>query len=109
MSYTPKFDTKTSTSKFLTNSPAEADRESLPVTIAQPMVDAARGAFVIKCSDRDNSGRNRVRTCLYHRLPSEAAIKALEKKLQSAFDKGTPVTFVAAGGNSPDVWFYNVK
>jgi len=35
-------------------------------------------------------------------------LKQLTSDLQAAYNTGTEVVFVAAGGNDPNVWFYNV-
>lgn len=100
MSYTPSF--KTNKAAFISNNPTEADRVSLPVVISDLKVDAVRGAILVRCSDQ------RTRTCLYSRLTNEKMIKSLEKSLQNAYDKGTPLQFVAAGGNDTNQWFYKV-
>jgi hypothetical protein len=43
-----------------------------------------------------------------NRLTDDKFAEKMCKDLQKAYDKGTEVQFVAAGGNDPQVWFYNV-
>lgn len=109
MAYIPTFTTKTKTAAFLTNNPATPDVVSLPVVITDITVDEARGAILVKCSDRNEQGTYRVRTCLYGRLNSEKMVRSLQKLLQAAYDQQVPIQFVAAGGNSADKWFYTIK
>lgn len=49
------------------------------------------------------------RKCKVDRLPSLAEGRALWKKLQRVGKTQELVSFVAAGGFSPDVWFYDVQ
>jgi hypothetical protein len=35
-------------------------------------------------------------------------VQALTKRLQKAYDAQTKISFVAAGGNDPNVWFYTI-
>lgn len=51
----------------------------------------------------------RKRQCRIDRLASDDMVKKLTRVLQVAFDNKTPVRFIAAGGASANVWFYNIK
>ena len=49
------------------------------------------------------------RKCKVDRLPTIEQGRQLFRTLQKAGTAKKPVQFVAAGGYSPDVWFYTVK
>lgn len=90
------------TVKFSTNNPLGEDRKSLPVTIIDLDFNDITRSIEVTCSD------NRKRQCRIDRIVNEADLKALNKRLQTAYDKETRVSFVAAGGNDPNVWFYTI-
>jgi hypothetical protein len=88
--------------KFSTNNPAGEDRKSLAVTIVELTFNEVTRSIEVVGSD------NRKRQCRIDRIMNEADLKALTKRLQTAYDKQTRIAFVAAGGNDPNVWFYTV-
>ena len=88
-------------SVFSTMNPLQPDRTSVPVIITFPEYNEDSNTFIISCSD------NRKRRCQLNRL-AEGYAEKLFDKLQKAYDKGMVVNFVAAGGNDPDVWFYDI-
>lgn len=88
--------------KFSTNNPLGEDRKSLPVTIVELSFNEVTRSIEATGSD------NRKRQCRIDRITNEADLKALTKHLQKAYDAQTKVSFVAAGGNDPQVWFYTV-
>jgi hypothetical protein len=49
------------------------------------------------------------RKCKVDRLPSLDDARALWTKLQEVGKAGKEIQFVAAGGYSPDSWFYTIK
>jgi hypothetical protein len=49
------------------------------------------------------------RKCKIDRLPSIDDARALMRRLKKLGTEKKPVQFVAAGGFSPNVWFYTVK
>lgn len=98
--FTFKFKTEQQ-SVFSTMNPLQADRTSVPVIITLPEYNETSNTFIISCSD------NRKRRCQLNRLADGYAEK-LFAKIQKAYDKGIEVHFVAAGGNDPDVWFYDI-
>lgn len=88
-------------SVFSTMNPLQADRISVPVIITLPEYNETSNTFIISCSD------NRKRRCQLNRLADGYAEK-LFAKIQKAYDKCLEVQFLAAGGNDPDVWFYDI-
>lgn len=80
-----------------------ADRVSQP-TIMQSMVfmESTREIRVF-CTDGN------VRKCKVDRLPTLEDGRKLWTKLQRIGKAGKEVSFVAAGGFSPDVWFYDIR
>jgi hypothetical protein len=88
--------------KFSTNNPLGEDRKSLPVTIVQLSFNEITRSIEAIGSD------NRKRQCRIDRITNEADLKALTKRLQTVYDKETRISFVAAGGNDPNVWFYTI-
>jgi hypothetical protein len=79
-----------------------ADRYSEPVNITAMHFDTSRRAIQVFCSD----GKTRV--CLIDRLSSVEVGRGLWKQLSEKGNNNEQVTFVAAGGFSPDRWFYTV-
>ena len=104
MAYTPSFSApKTIKMAFVTNNPTGQDNESQPVQINELRFNETTRSIEAVCSDR------RIRQCRIDRFPSDAPVKALEKALKKALDSRQLVTFIAAGANNPDTWFYNIK
>lgn len=87
---------------FSTNNPMGEDRKSLPVTIAELTFNEKTRSIEATGSD------NRKRQCRIDRLTDQKAVEALTKRLQKAYDAQTKISFVAAGGNDPNVWFYAI-
>lgn len=87
---------------FSTNNPLGEDRKSLPVTIVELSFNEVTRSIEATGSD------NRKRQARIDRFNSDADVKSLTKRLQSAYDKGAKVCFIAAGGNDCNVWFYNI-
>jgi len=87
---------------FSTNNPFGEDRKSLPVTIVELNFNENTRSIQATGSDM------RMRQCRIDRLTDQKMVVALTKQLQSAYDNGTKVCFVAAGANDPNVWFYTV-
>jgi hypothetical protein len=101
--FTPAFKVSAKAAvKFSTNNPMGEDRKSLPVTIVEVLFNETTRSIEVTGSD------SRKRQCRIDRITNEADLKALTKRLQTAYDKETRISFVAAGGNDPNVWFYNV-
>jgi hypothetical protein len=88
--------------KFSTNNPLGEDRKSLPVTIVELTFNETTRSIEVVGSD------SRKRQCRIDRITNEADLKALTKRLQTVYDKQTRISFVAAGGNDPNVWFYTI-
>jgi hypothetical protein len=104
MAYTPTFSVpKTLNVAFSTNNPRGEDRMSDPVMIENLSFNETTRSIEVLCSDR------RVRQCRVDRFKDDAKVKAISKNLQTAFNKRILVQFVAAGGNDPQVWFYDIK
>ncbi len=102
-SFVPVFKVATkATVAFSTYNPLSEDRKSLPVQITELVFNEKTRSIQVTCSD------NKLRQCRIDRLVDDAAVKSLSKRLQSAYDKGANVCFLAAGGFSPEVWFYNI-
>jgi hypothetical protein len=87
---------------FMTNNPLDTDRMSKPVVIIGLEYFEDTNTVVANCSD------SRKRRCQLNRLTDDKFAEKMCKDLQKAYDKGTEVQFVAAGGNDPQVWFYNI-
>jgi hypothetical protein len=103
MAYTPVFKVAAKANvAFSTNNPFGEDRKSLPVTIVELSFNETTRSIEVVGSD------NRKRQARIDRFNSDADVKSLTKRLQSAYDKGAKVQFIAAGGNDPSVWFYNI-
>jgi hypothetical protein len=103
MTFTPTFKVASKINvAFSTYNPASEDRKSLPVQIVELAFNERTRSIEVTGSD------NRKRQARVDRFANEADLKSLTKRLQSAYDKGTNVSFIAAGGFSPDVWFYNI-
>lgn len=102
-SFTPSFKsiTKVATA-FTTNNPTMEDNQSGIVTIVELSFNEITRSIEATGSD------NRKRQCRVDRLADDKMVKALTKKLQEVLDNATPVRFLAAGGASANVWFYNV-
>lgn len=80
------------------------DRISDPVTLEAMHYDQATSSIKVFCSDGN------LRECRVQRLADrEVGGRALWAKLQAAGKNKTPVQFIAAGGFSPDKWFYAVE
>lgn len=104
MSFTPSFKTiARATTVFSTNNPFGEDRTSLPVTIVDLNFNEVTRSIEVTCSDK------RKRQCRIDRLNSDKLVKSLTNALQKAYSNQTPVQFIAAGGNDPQVWFYTIK
>lgn len=88
--------------KFSTNNPGGRDRESVPVFITDLTFNDETRTIEAQCSD------NRKRQCRIDRFMNDKLLQQLVGDLQSAYDNETEVVFVAAGGNDPNVWFYNI-
>ena len=80
-----------------------ADKVSSPVTILALHFDEKARQIRVFGSD------GLTRKCNVDRLPDTKAAKALWVNLQKIGKAQTEISFVAAGGYSPDVWFYTVK
>jgi hypothetical protein len=52
---------------------------------------------------------SRIHRCKVDRLPSTEAARALWKKLVEAQKKEQEIRFLAAGGNNPELWFYDIE
>lgn len=101
--FTPKF---TSINKidviFSTNNPLGEDRISQSVVITELSFNEQTRTIEATGSDR------RKRQCRIDRIVDTEVLKQLTKDLQKAYDNEDSVQFVAAGGNDPNVWFYNI-
>ena len=80
-----------------------ADRHSKAVTMMACHYDDKSKSIRVFCSD------GYTRQCNIDRLPSIEVGRALWKTLQEYGKNGLSVQFVAAGGFSPDRWFYDVQ
>jgi hypothetical protein len=49
-----------------------------------------------------------VRVCKIDRLPSVEVARGLWKRLRTAMDNGEIISFQAAGGFSPNRWFFDI-
>ena len=79
------------------------DRVSAKVTLQAMHFDEKSKSIKVFCSD------GQLRECRVERLPSMETGRQLWRKLQEIGKNGTEVAFVAAGGFSPDKWFYTVE
>lgn len=100
--FVPSFKAKKINVAFSTNNPLGTDRKSLPVTIVEPRFNEFTRSIEIDCSDR------KTRQCRIDRFTNEKDLKSLQDRIQKAYDSSAPVVFVAAGGNDPNVYFYNI-
>jgi len=78
------------------------DRVSKAVTIEAMHFDDTTKSIKVFCSDGN------LRECRVRRLPSIEHGRALWRKLQEIGKSKQAVSFKAAGGFSPDKWFYSV-
>jgi hypothetical protein len=76
------------------------DRVSAAVTIEAMHFDDASKSIKVFCSDGN------LRECRVNRLPSLEHGRALWRQLQAAGAAKKEINFKAAGGFSPDKWFY---
>jgi beta-lactamase class A len=101
--FTPKF---TSINKidviFSTNNPLGEDRFSNPVKIKELTFNETTRSIEATGSDGYK------RQCRIDRITHTETLKQLTKDLQKCYDNETLVRFIAAGGNDPKVWFYNI-
>jgi len=79
------------------------DRVSHKVLVEAMHFDQASKSIKVFCSDGN------LRECRVERLESAEAGRALWRQLQSVGSKKQEVSFKAAGGFSPDKWFYTVE
>jgi len=79
------------------------DRVSAPVTIEAMHFDDATKSIKVFCSDGN------LRECRVQRLPSLEQGRVLWKQLQEFGKSQQAVRFTAAGGFSPDKWFYTAE
>ena len=85
--------------KFDTKRPNVADKVSKAVTILAVSANEETREILVFCSD------NKTRRCKVDRLAGEPS--ELWKRLKEASKTETEVRFRAAGGFSPDTWFYD--
>jgi len=88
---------------FSTNNPLGEDRLSAPVKIKDLEFNELTRSIEATGSDGYK------RQCRIDRITHTETLKALTKDLQKAYDDETLVRFIAAGGNDPKVWFYNIE
>jgi hypothetical protein len=86
-----------------TTSRRGADRKSQPVLMMDARFDETTQSINVYCAD------GKLRSCRLDRLPSLEAGRALWASIQKAGKAKKPVTFVAAGGFTPDRWFYAIE
>jgi len=79
------------------------DRMSKAVTIEAMHFDDSTKSIKVFCSDGN------LRECRTARLPDLEVGRQLWRKLQKVGKEKQEVSFVAAGGFSPDKWFYAVE
>lgn len=79
-----------------------ADRMSDAVTMLDARYEEETQTIKIFCTD------GKLRECRVERLPSKDHAKALWKSIQQHGKAKTEVRFVAAGGFTPDRWFYQI-
>ncbi len=80
-----------------------ADRKSEPTLMMDARFDETTQSINVYCAD------GKLRTCRLDRLPDLEAGRALWAAIQKAGKAKKPVTFVAAGGFTPDRWFYTIE
>jgi len=80
-----------------------ADRKSEPTLMLDARYDEETLSINVYCAD------GKLRTCRLDRLPDLEACRNLWMAIQKAGKAKKPVTFVAAGGFSPDRWFYTIE
>jgi hypothetical protein len=90
-------------SVFSTMNPTQADRISNPVFIVNLEYNQATNTIIAEGSD------NRKRRCQLNRITADGYAEKLCNALQRAYDYQFEVQFIAAGGNDPGVWFYNIQ
>jgi len=100
--FVPKFRT-TSPTVFSTMNPTQADRVSNPVFIINLEYREDTNTIIAEGSD------NRKRRCQLNRINIDGYAEKLCNALQRAYDYQFEVQFIAAGGNDPGVWFYNIQ
>jgi len=79
-----------------------ADRKSIVTTIKAMHFDQETRSIKVFCAD------GFTRECKVDRLASLEAGRALWEQMSKACKEETAMQFVAAGGFSPDKWFYTV-
>ena len=92
-----------STNVFVTRSPLEDDRLSGEVRINFLEYDEPTRTIVAIGTD------GRKRQCRIDNFENTEVLRELTRKLQLAYDENQLVQFIAAGGNSPDIWFYDIR
>ena len=92
-----------STVKAFNTSRTGKDRVSAPVKIEAMHYDEATKSIKVFCSDGN------LRECRVARLPTVEHGRALWRKLAKMGRDKQEVNFIAAGGFSPDKWFYNAE
>jgi len=101
--FTPKFTSLTKVDVlFSTNNPLGEDRISQAVVLKELTFNETTRSIEATGSD------NRKRQCRIDRITDTEMLKTLTRDLQKAYDNGEVIQFVAAGGNDPNVWFYNI-
>jgi len=101
--FTPKFTSLTKVDViFSTNNPLGEDRVSQTVTLIE--LDYNETTRTIEATGSDK----RKRQCRIDRFMNDQLLRDLVDSLQNAYDNELEVVFVAAGGNDPNVWFYNI-
>lgn len=91
------------TNVFVTRSPLQNDRLSGEVRINFLEYDEPTRTIIAIGSD------GRKRQCRIDNFEDTEVLRELTRKLQLAYDTNQLVQFVSAGGNSPDIWFYDIK
>lgn len=86
-----------------TTSRKGSDRKSAHVVMQDARFDEATQSINVYCDD------GKLRSCRLDRLPNLEAGRALWSAIQKAGKAQTPVQFVAAGGFTPDRWFYAIS
>ena len=102
VNYAMSIGEKKPTTKAFDTSRTGKDRMSKAVTIEAMHYDEQTKSIKVFCSD------GCLRECRVSRLPSVEHGRALWRKLQAFVKAQQEVCFTAAGGFSPDKWFYSV-
>lgn len=89
--------------KVFNTSRTGKDRMSSPVQVEYMHYDEVTKSIKVVGSDGN------LRECRTERLPSLEHGRVLWKKLAQAGKNKTSIQFVAAGGFSPDKWFYDFE